>query len=91
MTIRSYEEKNVYVVEVEDDGAGFDVSSLDLGDDTDDDVISSESDTDIHIGLKNIRFRLQEITGGSLKIESHPGKGTKVTVSFVKTKVDTEK
>lgn len=87
VTIRSYEEKNVYVVEVEDDGAGFNVSSLDLGDDTDDDVISSESDTDIHIGLKNIRFRLQEITGGSLKIESHPGKGTKVTVSFVKTKV----
>ena len=91
VTIRSYEEKNVYVVEVEDDGAGFDVSSLDLGDDTDDDVISSESDTDIHIGLKNIRFRLQEITGGSLKIESHPGKGTKVTVSFLKTKLNEEK
>lgn len=87
VTIRSYEEKNVYVVEVEDDGVGFDVSSLDMGDDTEGDVLSSGSDTDSHIGLKNIRFRVQEITGGSLKIESHPGKGTKVTVSFMKTKV----
>lgn len=91
VTIRSYEEKNVYVVEVEDDGVGFDVSSLDMGDDTDGDVLSSGNDTDSHIGLKNIRFRVQEITGGSLKIESHPGKGTKVTVSFVKTKVNAEK
>lgn len=87
VTIRSYEEKNVYVVEVEDDGVGFDVSSLDMGDDTDGDVLSSGSDTDSHIGLKNIRFRVKEITGGSLKIESLPGKGTKVTVSFMKTKV----
>lgn len=87
VTIRSYEEKNVYVVEVEDDGVGFDVSSLDMGDDTEGDVLSSGSDTDSHIGLKNIRFRVKELTGGSLKIESLPGKGTKVTVSFMKTKV----
>lgn len=88
VTIRSYEEKNLYVVEVEDDGAGFDASSLNLDDDTDGDVISPGSDTDSHIGLNNIRFRVHEITGGSLKIESHPGEGTKVTVSFVKTKVN---
>lgn len=87
VTIRSYEEKNVYVVEVEDDGAGIDVSGLDMDGDADGDAISSESDTDSHIGLKNIRFRVQEITGGSLKIESHPGQGTKVTVSFLKAKV----
>ena len=91
MTIRSYEEKNEYVVEVEDDGAGFDVSGLDLGDDTDSAAPSSGNAPDGHIGLKNIRFRVQEITGGTLKIESHPGKGTKVTVSFVKTEVNTEK
>lgn len=90
MTIRSYEEKNLYVVEVEDDGAGFDASSLNLGDDTDGDVISPGSDTDSHIGLNNIRFRVHEITGGSLKIKSQPGEGTKVTVSFVKTKVNAE-
>ena len=91
VTIRSYEEKNEYVVEVEDDGAGFDVSGLDLGDDTDSAAPSSGNAPDGHIGLKNIRFRVQEITGGTLKIESHPGKGTKVTVSFVKTEVNTEK
>ena len=90
VTIRSYEEKNLYVVEVEDDGAGFDVSGLDLGDDTADDVTSSGSDTDSHIGLNNIRFRVHEITGGSLKIESHPGEGTKVTVTFLKTRVNEE-
>lgn len=91
VTIRSYEETDMYVVEVEDDGAGFDVSGLDLGDDTDSAAPSSGNAPDGHIGLKNIRFRVQEITGGTLKIESHPGKGTKVTVSFVKTEVNTEK
>ena len=91
VTIRSYEEKNVYVVEVEDDGAGIDVSGLDMDGDIDDGAFSSESDTDSHIGLKNIRFRVREITGGSLQIESHPGQGTKVTVSFLKTKVNQEK
>lgn len=87
VTIRSYEEKNEYVVEVEDDGAGFDVSGLDLGDDTDSAAPSSGNAPNGHIGLKNIRFRVQEITGGTLKIESHPGQGTKVTVSFLKAKV----
>lgn len=91
VTIRSYEEKNEYVVEVEDDGAGIDVSGLDMDGDIDDGAFSSESDTDSHIGLKNIRFRVREITGGSLQIESHPGQGTKVTVSFLKTKVNQEK
>ena len=91
VTIRSYEETDMYVVEVEDDGAGFDVSGLDLGDDTDSAAPSSGNAPDGHIGLKNIRFRVQEITGGTLKIESHPGKGTKVTVSFLKTKVNQEK
>lgn len=91
VTIRSYEETDMYVVEVEDDGAGFDVSGLDLGDDTDSAAPSSGNAPNGHIGLKNIRFRVQEITGGTLKIESHPGKGTKVTVSFVKTEVNTEK
>ena len=47
VTIRSYEEKNEYVVEVEDDGAGIDVSSLDLGDDTDDDVIFKKRPAEI--------------------------------------------
>lgn len=91
VTIRSYEETDMYVVEVEDDGAGVDVSGLDLGDDTDSAAPSSGNAPNGHIGLKNIRFRVQEITGGTLKIESHPGKGTKVTVSFVKTEVNTEK
>ena len=59
VTIRSYEEKNEYVVEVEDDGAGIDVSGLDMDGDIDDGAFSSESDTDSHIGLKNIRFRVR--------------------------------
>lgn len=90
VTIRSYEEKNGYVVEVEDDGKGFDVSGLNLEDDPDEDLRILDNTADSHIGLKNIRFRVHEITGGSMDIKSRPGEGTKVTVSFLKTKADTE-
>ncbi len=51
---------------VEDDGTGFDVSKLPAADDRP------------HIGLAGMRERL-ELLGGTLEIDSTPGRGTHVT------------
>ena len=76
VTIRSREEADAYVVEVEDDGIGFEVESIEKR--------GKVSDKFSHIGLENIRFRIREIARGRLDIHSRPGEGTKVTVTFPK-------
>ena len=58
-------EAEAIVIEVVDDGVGFDVQKLD--------EMAS-------IGIRNIRQRLQYMTGAALTIESTPGQGTKATV-----------
>ena len=78
VTIRSYEKKDSYVVEVVDDGVGFDASFLESRE-------SAAGEDPGHVGLKNTCFRVREIAGGSLVVESRPGVGTKVTVYFRKT------
>lgn len=104
--IRSREEKNDYVVEIEDDGEGFDVSAVEetarkkIGrPEWEKDKSETEHDRDHlhpseegnHIGLVSIRFRVRQISGGSLKIESSPGKGTKVRVTFPKERPEGER
>lgn len=44
--------------------------------------LESQAESTEHIGIKNIRFRITELSGGTFHIWSEPGKGTKVTVSF---------
>lgn len=61
------EEKN-YLVIVEDNGIGFDVSE-----------IMGEKD---NFGLMNIQKRLKSQMGAEVKIESAPGKGTRATVTI---------
>lgn len=80
--IRSYEDKDSYIVEVEDNGTGFDSSLLGIRNET-----QRLDDTTSHVGLSNIRFRIKEITGGTLEVSSCPGKGTKVKVVFLKNKI----
>ena len=99
VTISSREEKDAYVVVIEDDGEGFDVSVMeetarneisrpewkkDREEAEYDGNLRQYSDEGNHIGLMIIRFRVHEISGGSLKIESRQGEGTKVTVRFPK-------
>lgn len=81
VVIRSYEKSDRYVVEVEDDGTGFDVSQLEKWD-----TSEQLEEVSSHIGLENIRFRIKEITGGTLEISSYRGIGTKVKVVFMKEK-----
>ena len=78
VTLRTYEKSDAYVVQVEDDGAGFDMTLLEEK--------AQDPREEGHKGLENIRFRVQEIAGGTLGLESAPGRGTKVTVTFRKGK-----
>lgn len=68
--IISSETDTHYCVQVIDDGVGFDVDSVEGGTN--------------HIGIRNVRERLAAICGGSLTIESEPGKGTCATIMLPK-------
>ena len=68
--VTSWETPTDYCISIEDDGVGFDTSIL--------------LDERKHIGLRNIRSRLEAMVGGSLTIESTIGKGTKVQLTIPK-------
>ena len=70
VTISAYETKEHYVVEVTDDGVGFDMNA--------------GYDETKHVGIKNIRGRIEAISGGTLTIESKVGSGTKATIKIPK-------
>ena len=70
VTISSCETDAHYCVSVEDNGAGFATSIL--------------LDERKHIGLRNIRGRVEAMCGGTLTVESTPGVGTKVEISIPK-------
>ena len=71
VTLRSYEIEDAYVVEVIDDGVGFDLDAIDLS--------SNE-----HIALNNIAYRLTKMGKGKLEIDSEPNKGAKAKVTIFK-------
>ncbi len=63
--ISAYREDNSHLIVIEDNGIGFDVHKTD---DTD----------DLHIGISNVRERIEKMCGGTVEIDSRPGEGTKV-------------
>lgn len=67
--VKVYETDCSYFISVKDNGVGFDVTE-----------IESEN----HIGLRNIKSRLEAMCGGILHIESIVGVGTKITVEIPK-------
>ena len=69
--IGSFETGEHYIVSVDDDGIGFDTAV-------------HTDDGRKHLGIENTRYRIREMVGGSLTIESTPGKGTKVTIRIPK-------
>ena len=69
--ICSLETDRFYIVTVCDDGTGFDTHI-------------TIDDTRQHVGIQNTRYRIREMLGGSLDIESAPGKGTTVTIKIPK-------
>ena len=70
VTISAYETDKFYVVEVTDDGVGFDMNA--------------GYDETKHVGIKNIRGRIEAMCGGTLTIESKMGSGTKATIRIPK-------
>lgn len=71
LTVRSYESESAYVVEIIDDGIGFELSDVDF----------SENE---HLGINNIKYRINKMCGGDVVISSEIGTGTDVTVTFYK-------
>ena len=70
VTVSSYETDTHYCVSVEDNGAGFEPSIL--------------LDERKHIGLRNIRCRVEAMCNGTLTVESTPGVGTKALITIPK-------
>jgi signal transduction histidine kinase len=68
--VTAYETDTEYCISVEDDGVGFDTSAL--------------LDDRKHVGLRNIRERLNVMVSGTLEIESTIGVGTKVIIRIPK-------
>lgn len=71
VTVRSYETDSAYVVEVEDDGVGFEVEK------------TMETNVDSY-GLKNLVFRIKSILKADVVIKSKLGTGTLVTILIPK-------
>lgn len=69
LVIRTWREGADVKIEICDDGVGFRVEKLDMK--------AKE-----HVGIRNVRKRIQEMCNGTLEIESEPGKGTKVTITM---------
>ena len=73
VTLRTKQTDDAWVIEVEDDGVGFNVDQIH------DEIQQKKSSS---TGLKNIRFRIKAVLNGSLNITSTEGEGTVVTVSI---------
>ena len=70
VTLRTEETPDAYLVIVADDGLGF--------------SDKFEEDNQSHIGIKNVRERLGMLCGGTLTLQSTPGKGTVATIMIPK-------
>lgn len=62
-----------YIIEIIDDGAGFDIDA-------------SHTDSKTHIGIDNVRQRLKIRCRATVKIKSKPNVGTRVTIEIPKNK-----
>jgi sensor histidine kinase YesM len=71
--ISTYATDDAYVIEVTDDGVGFDVDF-------------KHDDGKTHVGIDNVRARLKDMCRGTLTIKSMANVGTRVTIEIPKKK-----
>lgn len=71
--LSTYADENNYYVAIEDDGVGFEPDKY-------------LSDGREHVGLANVKYRLEILCAGSLYIKSEKGRGTVVTIRIPKEK-----
>ncbi len=69
--IASKESENAYEILIKDDGVGFDPAR-------------SETDGNLHVGIANVKKRLETMCGGTLEIWTKIGKGTKILITIPK-------
>ena len=69
VTLRAFKEKGYNIVEIEDNGVGFDTSIL-------------EGENKRSVGIRNAVYRLKAITDADVDIQSEKGKGTMVRIAF---------
>lgn len=74
VTVTTAEDDSFYIITVTDDGVGFDVQNPDL----------TPSDIHAHIGVNNVRERLENMVNAEFIIESEIDKGTCVTIKIPK-------
>ena len=60
---------NCHEIKVWDNGTGFDPEKIDSADRS-------------HIGIRNVRERIEKISGGTMKVESRIGEGSVVTITI---------
>ena len=70
VTVTAFETETHYCVKVTDDGVGFDETCL--------------QDGQKHVGIRNVRERLQGMCGGTLTVESQKGAGTTALIQIPK-------
>ena len=69
--LKTYATEEAHIVEIIDDGVGFDADSIDGA--------GSE-----HVGLRNVSRRIASMSNGEIEVESTIGKGTRIVVTFHK-------
>lgn len=69
VSVSVYREGDFHVISIRDNGKGFDVDRMI------DDTLNGD-----HIGVKNVRDRIVDMTHGTFTIESEIGEGTSVTI-----------
>ena len=75
VTVRTEETSDKYIVQVEDNGVGFDAERMRR------EIEAGERDS---AGLQNITFRLEKVMNAAVDIQSRIGTGTRVTVTIPK-------
>lgn len=75
--IRAWEEDNCFIVQVEDNGTGFDIEDYKR---------RQEAGEETSTGLRNVSFRLEHVMRAGLEVNSRIGEGTTVTVRIPKSK-----
>ncbi len=59
--------RDLHVIKIKDNGKGFDIAQLEKADSS-------------HIGIRNVKERVETLCGGQMTIRSNPGKGTTVWI-----------
>ena len=72
VTLTTYETNLYYIIEIKDDGVGFDINKINF-------------EENKHFGLKNISYRISQMCAGSdVNVSSKINIGTKITIKLKK-------